>query len=157
MDLAYTGRTDRLPGCLRVALRKLRQTVPSKSRLCRLVLLKGVLREGNGPAVLKTDPHPLGGRQVSQKRKRPVIAHCPTCGGKVLMPCRLCSVRADTDPRAYGEGDAASVALDLAGKHRAAYEELPTPQPTREVPERPDGRLVSQPVPFLKTFRRQSL
>ncbi len=56
---------------------------------------------------------------------------CPTCGGKVYMPCRLCAARSHREPSpaprkpwtlAALAGPA--IGLDLRPEHRRRYEEI---------------------------------
>lgn len=85
--------------------------------------------------------------------KRLVIGRCDECGGQnVELPCRLCSARAATRRaltrrRAFTDVEAASVGLALHRNELAAYETLPLPGPTA-------GKLVTQPVRLLKTYKR---
>ncbi|MGA2031687.1 MAG: hypothetical protein ABSG68_05485 [Thermoguttaceae bacterium] len=52
---------------------------------------------------------------------------CPTCGGMVYMPCRLCQVRSLPPPKAtLAERIFADLELDfqLKDEHRARYEQV---------------------------------
>ena len=53
---------------------------------------------------------------------------CPTCGGIVKMPCRLCHTRelkaGGRLPRVFSGADDDALQLDLADGHRARYERV---------------------------------
>jgi len=53
---------------------------------------------------------------------------CPTCGGIVKMPCRLCQTRelkaGGRLPRVSSGADGGSLDLDLRDDHRARYQQV---------------------------------
>ncbi|NLE38184.1 MAG: helix-turn-helix transcriptional regulator [Pirellulaceae bacterium] len=97
----------------------------------KIAALVGVSR-GTVAGVARGDrPDYEAMRRKRQEQKDPLprgpLGRCPTCGGKVYMPCRLCQMRAalaDWPPSPRDERPVPTLDLELRGETLSRYEAI---------------------------------